>query len=74
MFQVKWPEDMSVGELALPLVCSAVAMMRERHPPPLPHSLSPMADKRAGPWGHESGRTGPVPCLDSRVELTLVVE
>lgn len=76
VFQVRWPEDMSVGELelALPLVSRAVAMMRERHPPPLLHSLPPMADKRAGPWGHKSGRTGPVPRLDNRVELTLVVQ
>lgn len=50
---------MNVGELALALVPSAVAQMRERYPP-CPSSFTTWGRWETWPWGHENRRALPL--------------
>jgi hypothetical protein len=49
----------SVGELALPLISSAMLWNREI-PSPAPCLSLPVAGRRPGPWSHDSRRASPV--------------
>jgi hypothetical protein len=50
-------EDMSVGELAIPLISHMVALIRERRPPPH-FPLSTCNSQETWPWDYKS-RNGP---------------